>query len=343
MTLDENRRRTARLILDRDADSVAVTSSDVAVSSLRGFSTDSYLRRGLDRMRMKLGRVDGVSVGIEDAVTFRRRLLGDRAAGPPRFLVRVDEYPISASPGCDLRLGLTYSERFHDILASEGVPYLLSVVPNPAHDYLNPTSTGARGLDDRDRQFLTRIAADGVTFAQHGTTHRTRYAHGRRHSELCGLPATALRALLADGAMALEAASISARVFVPPFNRFDRSQWPTLSERFNVVTGGPESVALIGLQSSPVWWGTAVYVPAYPPLYAGVRALVPAVSRLIGEQPGTWVAVVLHPAWELEEDEALLRRFARLVRPFAVSWEDFLAAVARSADAAAPVLSAAAG
>ena len=48
------------------------------------------------------------------------------------------------------------------------------------------------------------------------------------------------------------------RVFVPPFNRFDAAQYPVLAERFEIVCGGPESVALMGFHGGPLWRDGAV-------------------------------------------------------------------------------------
>jgi Uncharacterized protein conserved in bacteria (DUF2334) len=288
--------------------------------------------RSVQRVLMKLGRLSYEHAWLAPLQAARREALGDGAEGPPRFVVRVDEFPYYS--GFDQpRFGYAASERFHAVMAEEGVPHLMSVVPQWTHDPLNPHATGGRGLDDRDRQLLERMRGDGVTFGQHGCTHRTRYANPRRHSELSGLDDAALGALLDRGLENLAAVGIQPRVLVPPFNRFDPGQWPLLASRYEVVTGGPESVPRIGFHGGPQWRGDAVYLPCYAPLYERAAAVLPAVEALIDARIGTWIPVVLHSGWETDDDFAALRRLARRIGEFAVSWEEFLDDVERSRQA----------
>src|SRR5581483_9660372 len=166
-----------------------------------------------------------------------------------------------------------------------------------------------------------------VTFAQHGATHRTRFTSPRRRSELGGLDADALGDLLDQGRKRLADVGIAPRVLVPPFNRFDAAQWPVLAARYDVVTGGPESVMTIGFHGGPQWRGDAVYLPCYEPLYAKSEVVAGAVERLLERQVGTWVPIVLHMGWEVEDDYAALARLARLIGPYTRSWDELLSAV----------------
>ena len=97
-----------------------------------------------------------------------------------------------------------------------------------------------------------------------------------------------------------------------------------LAKRFEVITGGPESVVLMGFQGGPEWRDGAVYLPCYAPLYDTARAALGAVESLIDEQIGTWIPVVLHTSWEVDDGFDALRRLAERIAPFAVSWDDFL-------------------
>ncbi len=280
--------------------------------------------RAAQRIAVKLGRLEWEKAWLEPLMGARRAVLGDAAAGPPRFLVRVDEYPYYTS--YDRPQDLDMSARFHEVMAGAGLTHLMAVVPQLTHDPLTPGSHGGRDLGDREIAQLERMRGDGVTFAQHGTTHRTRHASPRRRSELCGLDATATRALLEEGQRRLLAAGVGeTRVFVPPFNRFDAAQYAPLAERFAVVCGGPESVALMGFHGGPLWRGDAVYLPCYAPLYGDARTILPVAERLIEKAPGTWVPIVLHTSWEQEDDFGSLRRLAERIAPFAASWESLLA------------------
>jgi hypothetical protein len=171
------------------------------------------------------------------------------------------------------------------------------------------------------------MGAEGVVFAQHGTTHRTRFSNPRRRSELGGLDTEGLVALLEAGRRRLEAAGIRPRVLVPPFNRFDAGQWPVLASRYDVITGGPESVLTLGFHGGPQWRGEAVYLPCYEPLYEKAEVVAGAVDRLLEQRIGTWVPVVLHMGWEVDDGFAALGRLARRIAPYTASWRDFLNAV----------------
>ncbi len=282
--------------------------------------------RIIQRLRTKAGRLSYEDDWLKPLQVARRDALGERADGPPKLLVRVDEFPYYSGLD-DKRFGLKASQRFHDVMAEAGVPHLMAVVPQWTHAALDPDAAGGRDLDDRDRELLDRMRADGVAFAQHGGTHRTRDANPRRHSELSGRDDADLDMLLETGARKLAAVGVTPRILVPPFNRFDAAQWPVLSRRFDVVTGGPESVLTVGFHGGPLWRGDAVYLPCYAPLYDTAATILPAAQQVIEAQIGTWVPIVLHMGWEIDDDYAALRALAKAIAPYAVHWDEFLAAV----------------
>ncbi|MCW3065641.1 MAG: hypothetical protein JWN32_2813 [Solirubrobacterales bacterium] len=271
-------------------------------------------------------------------LTYERTLLPPVArrvpSGAPRLLIRVDEFPDYSAYDEYERHGLAASTRFHDVMAEAGVPHLIAVVPQLTHRALDPGADGGRPLNGDERALLERMAGDGVEFAQHGTTHRTRHADPRRRSELVGLSPAEAAAVVDAGRATLRELGIVPRVFVPPFNRFDPEHYSVLAERFAVVCGGPESVPRIGLHYGPQWRDGAVYLPCYPPFYGRARDIVGAVKRLVDAGIGTWVPIVLHMSWEAEDEFAALRRFAQTVAPYATPWADFLAAVDRTGAAA---------
>lgn len=314
----------------RDAEPSArlhgVEPTPEVLRALRTRPVPPWPERARQRIAMKRGRLGYDNGWLDPLQAARRAALGPLADGPPKFLVRVDEFPY-ASGYDNPRFGYESSVRFHSVMADAGVEYLLAVVPQWTHEPLRPDGKGGRPLDERDRELLERARSEGVVFGQHGATHRTRYTRSRRRSELGGLDAAALAAVLDGGRRRLEEAGIAPRVLVPPFNTFDAGQWDVLATRYDVVTGGPESVLRLGFQGGPVWRGQAVYLPCYAPLYERASVVLGAVERVIERQVGTWVPVVLHLGWEVEDDFAALRRLARRIAPFATSWNDFLHAV----------------
>ena len=327
--LAQARRKLRERLLSGPPDAAAsarlhgVPPTLAARRALRARRIPPWPGRARQRIAMKRGRLAYEGDWLEPLQTARRAALGPVADGPPKFLIRVDEFPCYSGYD-DPKFGYNASLRFHSVMAEAGAEYLLSVVPQWTHDPLRPDGDGGRPLDDRDREMIERMRSEGVAFGQHGATHRTRFSSPRRHSELGGLDAARLAALLDDGRRRLEASGISPRVLVPPFNRFDASQWDILSERYDVVTGGPESVLSVGFHGGPAWRGDAVYLPCYQPLYAKAEIVLGAVERLLEEQMGTWVPVALHMGWEVSDGFAALDRLARRIAPYAASWSDFL-------------------
>lgn len=323
--------RSARLhFYDELADGViSVAELESRPNLLRVFASRPVPNAGLragQRLAMKARRLDFESGFLAKVMRARREVLGGfRAAAAPKFLIRVDEFPDAAAFDHSER-GLAASKVFHETLAAAGVPYLMAIVPQYTHRPLDPSASGGRPLDSEDKAFIEQMRSAGVTFAQHGTTHRTRYATPARRSELVGLEAEPLERLISDGLDRLAAIDVHPRVFVPPFNRFSADQLPILARHFTVVGGGPESVRLLGFRGGPLWWGQSVFLPSYTPLYGSAYELLSAVDRIVALAPGTWIPIVLHSAWEVGDQFAALRRLAHKCVPYAASWESFLAA-----------------
>ena len=250
----------------------------------------------------------------------------------------MDEFPHARSLD-DRRYDRDAFERFHDVLAEAGIPYLIAVLPHPSRDYLDPQASGGRRVSEAEVALLNRVGSEGVTLGLHGRDHRTRHARPSRHSELGGLRTEELDALLDDSLAMMGGIGAVPRVFVPPFNRFDASQWDVLARRFDVICGGPESVPLLGWHATPSWRGDAVWLPSYPPLYGRARDIVPALERMAEKAAGAWLPVTLHLGWEVDDALAGLRSLAKTLAGRAVSWSNFLDDAAASAELRASVAS----
>jgi hypothetical protein len=328
--------RSARLLLGRDGSS-ATDASGVELLRLRAVRSAVRSRRPpprplrfVQRVQRKLGRLEYERAVAAPLDAARRAALGAHAAGVPRFLVRVDEFPHYLAWDEPARYGTERFRRFHTIMASAGVPYLIAVPPRVSHAPLNPHESRWRTLDDNERTLLAELPGEGVSFALHGLDHRTRFSSPRRHSELSGLDLAATAARIDTGLSELAALGISAEVFVPPYNRFDVEQYDVLARRFAVVCGGPESVGLIGFQRTPLWRGEAVYLPSYHPLYGHAREVLGAARRLIERRMALWAPIALHWGWEGDEDWTALQRLLETIAPHTAHWDDFLAAVRAS-------------
>jgi peptidoglycan/xylan/chitin deacetylase (PgdA/CDA1 family) len=252
------------------------------------------------------------------------------ADGPPRVLLRVDEFPHARAFDSSGRFGTDAFRRFHAVLAEAGVPYLLAITPRVSRDYLDPEIEEWRPLEDEEVETMRGLAAEGVVFALHGLDHRTRHASPRRHSELCGLGAGATEERIDAALRSFAELGLETPVFVAPFNRFDAPQYEILARRFAVVCGGPESVRLLGFGMTPAWRGEAVYLPSYPPLYGHAAEVAASVEHLAGLEAALWAPATLHWGWELEDDFDSLRGLCRALSGRIVAWGDFLSAVESS-------------
>jgi hypothetical protein len=291
-------------------------------------------RRLFQALALKGGRLGWESGVVQPLMELRREALGDGAAGLPRALVRVDEFPHADAFDSTGRFGTEAFKRFHAVLAEAGVPYLLAVTPRVSREYLDPGEKEWRPLGDGEIAKLEELRSDGVVFGLHGLDHRTRHLSPRRHSELCGLGAGDAAERIDLARSTLLDAGVETPVFVPPFNRFDASQYTLLAERFDVVCGGPESVRLLGFRPAPVWDRDAVYLPSYAPLYGRAAEVVPGIERMIEGEEALWAPVTLHWGWELEDEFAGLRRLCEVLRGCATDWRRFLEAVNASRAAA---------
>ena len=305
--------------LDRSEVARAVTPRPVPPAAVRR----------LQRVAMKRGQLDFERRNLAPLAGARRAVLGPAAAGPPRFLVRVDEFPLAGAYEESARREADFT-RFHAILTEAGVPYLMAVSPGVARDYLDPSvdpsGSGSRRLSDRELTTLDELRRDGVTFALHGFDHRTRDARSRHRSELVGLDDEGLAELLDHGAARLAEAGIHARVFAPPFNRFEARQYDVLAQRYAVVCGGPESVPLFGFHRTPLWRGGAIYMPSYAPFYGRSLEVAEAAQRAIAAQVALPIPVVLHWSWEAGGDWADLKQLVRRLAGYARPWAELTTA-----------------
>ncbi len=297
--------------------------------ALRHIVVPKLWGRALERVLFEFGALSWRSVEAP-IVAARRALLGDNAPAPPRFLIRVDEFPNFRAWDPDGELGVGAFERFHEITMSASAPYLLAALPFVSRDPLDPARNERRQLSESELAMLARLASDGVELALHGRDHRTRFASAHRRSELCGLSLEETEALLDEALAELRAHGLSPSVFVAPYNRFDAHQLPLLAQRFAVVCGGVESIGTVGFQSSPQWLCGTVYLPSYPPFYGTAEEILPAAKAQIEAQTGMWVPLTLHWQWETRDAFEALKELLALIAPMSAPWPEFLAAVARS-------------
>lgn len=158
--------RTARIVFARElADGRATDAQVTAPAVLKALRTKPVppapvrLAQLVRRRRGGLGFDTAVAQPLD---ALRRRTLGDAAAGgPPRFLVRVDEFPHYLAWDEPAKYGTEAFERFHTIMTEAGVPYCIAVPPRVSRHPLDPTQSSSRPLDDGEARHPAADRARG--------------------------------------------------------------------------------------------------------------------------------------------------------------------------------------
>lgn len=333
--MNQDEWRSACLLFSEDLAAGTVRPQELGVTAVRDAVLDRPVPSRWSRAyQQRLVHRGGLSLADEivaPMMAARRAVLGpDAATGVPRVLLRIGGFPHHRAWDDPDRAGTEPFDRVHGLLMEAGVPYLVAVPPWVPRAPTDPRETAWRPHDDRELELLGQLRRDGVAFGVHGLDHRTRHADPGRWSELSGLKPAETEERLDAAVGVLRDEALHADVFVAPFDRFDRVQYPLLASRWSVVTGGPDTVAHLGFHRSPLWRGEAVYLPSYAPLHGRARDVLPAVRRMAEEGVALWLPVVLDWSAELEEGGEALEELAGELAGLAQPWEAFLAAVEMS-------------
>lgn len=334
MSLDEI--RTAGLLFGEElalglVEPAALRTPEV-LRTVRTGMIPSALSRRFQVRQLRRGRLSGERHSTGPRMEARRAVLGDAALGRPKLLIRVDGFPHMTAWDAPDSVSTARAATFHAVLRDAGVPYLMAVLPRVPRRPLEPQTDEYRVHASDERELLAELRRDGVSFGAHGLDHRTRSARPGRRSEFPGGKTKEVGERLDAALNALRDEALHADVFVPPFDRFGAGCWPELADRFDIVCGGPASVAGMGFHPTPSWRGNAVWMPAYAPLHGTAAEILPAVRALAAAQTSLWIPVVLHWDREVATDMSALRELCAVLASgeLARSWDDFLLAISAS-------------
>jgi hypothetical protein len=335
MTPDE--RRSAHLLFAEELALGEVDAADLehpAVQrAVRHRPVPSRLSRRLQERAQARGSLTYDAASAEPMAAAREAVLGERAAGPPRVLLRIGDLPHLRAGQDPQRHGVRRLLEVHALLCEYEVPHLVAVRPRVSDDPLQPEAQWRR-LHDEELEAIAQLRRDGVAFALGGLDGRSTTASPGRASELAGLRRADLVARLDTAEGALRRHEVEPAIFSAPFERFDHRQYAVLAERYDVVCGGPATVGRMGFHATPLWRGNAVYAPAYPPLHGPAAGVRDAVARLEERRAALWVPAAID--WAAEDgDPSGLHALCAQLRGLARGWDEFLAAVRASGASAA--------
>jgi Uncharacterized protein conserved in bacteria (DUF2334) len=151
--MDLDGARSARLLFVHELTEGIVDEESIDIREVRDATSVGGVpgrgRRVAQQVAYKLGRLGYERDVVGPLMAARRAVLGERAEGPPRFLVRVDEFPHYRAWDDPGRFGSERFERFHEIMRAAGVPYLLAVLPRVSHEPLTPVGGTRKGAAPR--------------------------------------------------------------------------------------------------------------------------------------------------------------------------------------------------
>ena len=277
----------------------------------------------------KVGYLDLERASSETLAALRRTVLADRAAAPPCFLVRVDEFPHYLAWDAPRRYGTDRFRRFHEIMQAAGVPYSIAVPTRISHASLGPDGRSWRPLEEDEIAMLVRLRDDGVVWAP-----RTRSSHSLR------LAPQSLRAVGARRREHRGAARRSARGARGVHQRArERLRAAVQPLRCRGVAGARQALHRDWRRSR-----SAPQIPAQAAVAGWCCSTCRDMRHCTAARvrSGRWSRVRSSSAtgsgcqssctwgWEADADWGDLERLLDVVDPYAVHWDEFLAAVERS-------------
>ncbi len=234
------------------------------------------------------------------------------------FLLRVDDFP-AWEESMDQFVPASDFARFHAVLASHGIPYMIGVTPQPALCPIDPHDDRTRQLTEEECSIVRQITKEGASIGLHGVTHRTR--RDLPHSEYIDLDDVFFEEMILYGDLELQRLTgIRAEVFVPPFNRITRGQLELLGRRFRIVCGGPEATAIIGPLGIHRISDRSTYVPSYPPLYGRAHEIAASLQQ---HPVDSSTCLTLHWEWERRRGYSELENLCKIIQGRVNHWSDW--------------------
>ena len=248
-----------------------------------------------------------------------RRLVKEKfqlcSNGKPTFLLRVDDFP---------RWDISTDQflRFHNILSTHEIPYLLGVTPFLCKDPLSTAFQACNEMTKDDMNILRKISECGVEVAMHGFSHQTTNTY--RHTELVGVSKQEIERKLIKGIEKFHSNGLKTDFFIPCFNTFDLPSLRILKRYFKVICGGPESILYIGLRLSPSYVEDILYVPSYYPAYGRAKEILPFIENVKKIKENILVPVTVHWSWEIENNFRDVTKLCQFIKGQTGSWTSFL-------------------
>jgi len=241
--------------------------------------------------------------------------LNTEGGGGIKFLVRVDDFPRWNLP----------SDRyfpFHEIFERYQIPYLLGITPFLSLRPNDPSCREFRNLNPEELRFLKRIHSEGCEFALHGFTHQVK--DRRQKTELIGMTDQEVKSKVEECMEYLKGEGLEVNVFIPPFNSIDSRYFKILKHYFKIITGGPESIKLMGYTITPVFIEGGIYLPSYSPLYGYAYQMVDYVKGLNRLTEDFFVPITLHWSWEYKSGYKWLDRLLSQLKGRVSPWSKMI-------------------
>jgi len=281
-----------------------------------GFGRPNILKIFISRLSKR--PIDYYSRILREIMSLRNRMkrgLNTKGGQGIKFLIRVDDFP---------RWNLSSDKyyAFHEIFKKYQIPYLLGITPFLSLRPNDPSCRESRNLETGEIEFLKRIHNDGCEFALHGFTHQTK--DKRQKTELIGMQDKEVRSKVEESMEYLKREGFEINVFIPAFNSIDSRYFDILKDDFKIITGGPESIKLMGYTITPIFIKGGIYLPSYPPLYGYAYQMVDYVKDLNRLKEYFFVPITLHWSWEYKSGYKWLDRLLSQLKGRVLPWSEIV-------------------
>jgi len=223
---------------------------------------------------------------------YSKELLNNIEAGETKYLIRVDDFPISDIDSNEFI-------RFDSLMKEYNVPYILGVTP-----FLSFYKDEYKEMDDNSIRILKER---DINFALHGFNHYNYNDnnHDKRKYEIVYYNNETLEKLIIKSIEFFKKNNLNIpNVFIPPFNAMTYNNYLVLSNYFSVITGGATTLSTMS-EIRPVMGAViknSLYLPSYYPYYGVSRDILRAVRTNIFRNRKIVIPITIHWSSEIKDN-----------------------------------------
>lgn len=221
------------------------------------------------------------------------------------ILVRLDDFPHRIEK-------MNKLVKIDKIFKKYKIPYILGVTPNISLEPLNPNCNKTRVLSKEEITFLKKgVKENRITIAMHGLTHKT--ISTKEYSEYIGKSNKIIEKEIKKGLNLFKKYSLpKPKIFMPPYNSFNKENLQIFKKYFKITTGGPETIKEFGKVKNI---SEIKYIPSYYPNYLTKKNI-----NTFYPKPGL-NCITIHWAWFNEKE---IEELCKIIKPYIIDYVKYI-------------------